>query len=91
MGPNGSGKSTLFRIISGQEKADSGNVKMGSTVRLGFVTQSRDSLNDEETVFEAIAEGKVGVNMGSFVMEMRKYVAQVMNVTLSNCDNSDNY
>ena len=52
IGENGAGKSTLFRMISGQDQPDTGTITLGSTVQLGFVDQSRDSLNDDHTVWE---------------------------------------
>ena len=57
IGPNGAGKTTLFRLITGQDEADSGDFKVGETVKLGYVDQSRDSLNDKKTVFDEIADG----------------------------------
>src|SRR6185312_6875120 len=57
IGPNGAGKSTLFKIITGQEKPDSGTVDIGPTVHLGYVDQSRDHLNDKNNVWEEISDG----------------------------------
>src|SRR5690606_33668264 len=56
IGPNGAGKSTLFRMIAGQEQPDSGTVKVGQTVKLAFVDQSRESLPDDKTVFDTISD-----------------------------------
>ena len=56
IGPNGAGKSTLFRMISGEEKVDSGSIELGSTVQLSYVNQTRE-LNGNNTVFEEISEG----------------------------------
>src|ERR1700676_2377198 len=58
IGPNGAGKTTLFRLITGQEKPDSGAIKIGETVKLGYVDQSRDSLDGKHTVWEEISDGK---------------------------------
>src|SRR5947207_9651112 len=55
IGPNGAGKTTLFRLITGQETADAGSFKVGETVKLGYVDQSRDSLNADKTIFDEIA------------------------------------
>ncbi|RMF12833.1 MAG: energy-dependent translational throttle protein EttA, partial [Alphaproteobacteria bacterium] len=58
IGPNGAGKTTLFRLITGQEKPDAGEIRIGETVKLGYVDQSRDSLDPEHTVWEEIADGE---------------------------------
>ena len=55
IGPNGAGKSTLFRMITGKEQPDSGNVKIGPTVKLAFVDQSREGLENDKSVFDAIS------------------------------------
>jgi ATPase subunit of ABC transporter with duplicated ATPase domains len=57
VGPNGAGKTTLFRMMSDVEKADSGDIKLGSTVQLSHVDQSRDDLDDNKTVWEEISDG----------------------------------
>ncbi len=57
IGANGAGKTTLFRMITGQEQPDSGSLRLGETVKLAYVDQSRDELNPEDTVWEAISEG----------------------------------
>src|SRR5687768_3327121 len=64
IGPNGAGKTTLFRLITGQETADAGSFKVGETVKLGYVDQSRDSLNAEKTVFDEITDGLDYVMLG---------------------------
>src|SRR5262249_34436009 len=64
IGPNGAGKTTLFRMITGQEKPDSGTLRIGETVRLAYVDQSRDVLKDTQSVWEAIAEGNEVLQLG---------------------------
>ncbi len=76
IGPNGAGKTTLFRLITGQETPDSGTFKVGETVQLGYVDQSRDSLNDEKTVFDEIADGLDFVTLGKREMNARTYVSK---------------
>jgi len=76
IGPNGAGKTTLFRLITGQETADAGTFKVGETVKLGYVDQSRDSLNAEKTVFDEIADGLDNVTLGTRVMNARTYVSK---------------
>ena len=76
IGPNGAGKTTLFRLITGQDTADSGSFKVGSTVKLGYVDQSRDSLNAEKTVFDEIADGLDFVTLGKREMNARTYVSK---------------
>ncbi len=76
IGPNGAGKTTLFRLITGQDKPDSGVFKVGETVKLGYVDQSRDSLNAEKTVFDEIADGLDNVTLGTRVMNARTYVSK---------------
>ncbi len=76
IGPNGAGKSTLFRMISGQEQPDSGEIKIGQTVQLAYVDQSRDALPDNKTVFEAISNGSDVINVGRFEMPARAYVGR---------------
>jgi len=75
VGPNGSGKSTLVRIVSGEEEADSGELRMGDTVELGYVNQNRDGLDPEKTVYEEIAQGVETLVMGGREVNMRAYVA----------------
>ncbi len=64
IGPNGAGKTTLFRMIMGLEKPDKGEVKVGDTVKLGYVDQSRDALSDDKTIYEEISEGVENLPMG---------------------------
>ncbi|MFN0040026.1 MAG: energy-dependent translational throttle protein EttA [Burkholderiales bacterium] len=73
IGPNGAGKSTLFRMITGKEKPDSGTVVVGSTVKLAFVDQSRDALEDKKTVWEAVSGGQDILTVGKFQMPSRAY------------------
>jgi sulfate-transporting ATPase len=73
IGPNGAGKSTLFKMISGKEKPDSGSVKIGSTVRMAFVDQSRDDMANEKTVWEDISGGLDIITVGKFQMPSRAY------------------
>ena len=76
IGPNGAGKSTLFRMIAGREQPDSGEVKLGQTVKLAFVDQSRDSLEDGKTVFDAVADGADVLTVGKFEMSSRAYLGR---------------
>lgn len=76
IGPNGAGKSTLFRMIAGQETPDSGEIKVGQTVQLAYVDQSRESLPDDKTVFEAIADGSDTLTVGRFEMSSRAYIGR---------------
>ncbi len=76
IGPNGAGKSTLFQIITGQEKADSGFIRVGDTVKLAFVDQSRDSLKPDETIWQAISEGQETIWLGTKEINSRAYVAK---------------
>jgi len=76
IGPNGAGKTTLFRMISGQEQADSGAFKVGSTVKLGYVDQSRDSLDANKTIWEEISGGNDTIELGKREMNSRAYVAR---------------
>ncbi len=76
IGPNGAGKSTLFRMIAGKEQPDSGEVKLGQTVKLAFVDQSRDSLPDNKTVFDSIADGADILTVGRFEMPARAYLGR---------------
>lgn len=73
IGPNGAGKTTLFRMITGQEKPDSGSLRLGDTVELGYVDQSRDSLSSDKTVWEEISDGEDIVELGSNKMQSRAY------------------
>jgi sulfate-transporting ATPase len=76
IGGNGAGKSTLFRMISGAETADSGEVELGETVVLGYVDQSRDSLRGEKTVWEEISEGNEIIQIGRYETQSRGYVSR---------------
>jgi len=76
IGPNGAGKSTLFRMITNQEKSDSGELTLGETVQLSYVDQSRDALNDEKTVFEEITGGSDIIYMGKLELNSRAYVGK---------------
>ncbi len=76
IGPNGAGKTTLFRMIIGDEKPDRGELRIGETVQLGYVDQSRDSLDANHTVFEEISGGSDWLEMGSKKMNARAYVSK---------------
>jgi len=73
IGPNGAGKTTLFRLITGQEKPDSGEIRIGDTVHLGYVDQSRDSLDGSKTVWEEISGGNDIIKLGKHEMNSRAY------------------
>jgi ATP-binding cassette ChvD family protein len=73
IGPNGAGKTTLFRMITGQETPDSGTVKVGDSVQLGYVDQSRDTLAADKTVWEEISGGAEIIKLGKFDMNSRAY------------------
>ncbi|MDE4302535.1 energy-dependent translational throttle protein EttA [Phaeobacter gallaeciensis] len=73
IGPNGAGKSTLFRMLTGQEQPDDGTVEFGDTVKLSYVDQSRDDLNDNETVWEAISGGAEIIELGDAQVNSRAY------------------
>ena len=74
IGPNGAGKSTLFKLITGQEQPDSGKVDMGSTVRLGYVDQSRDHLDDKNNVWQEISDGLDYMKVNGHDQSTRAYV-----------------
>ena len=76
IGPNGAGKTTLFRMITGEEKPDGGKLRVGDTVVLGYVDQSRDALDAKKTVWEEISGGRDEVQVGKRTMQSRAYVAQ---------------
>jgi len=76
IGPNGAGKTTLFRMITGQEKPDSGSLRIGETVSLAYVDQSRDVLDPNRTIWETISEGLDTLSLGSRQMNSRAYVAR---------------
>ncbi len=73
-GPNGAGKTTLFRMITGQEKPDSGTLTLGDTVKLGYVDQSRDSLDPAKTVWQEISGGSEEIELGKVKMQSRAFV-----------------
>ncbi|WP_293761283.1 energy-dependent translational throttle protein EttA [uncultured Aquitalea sp.] len=76
IGPNGAGKSTLFKMIAGKEQPDSGSVKIGQTVQMAFVEQSREGLDGEKTVFEDVAAGADILTVGKFEMSSRAYLGR---------------
>ncbi len=76
IGPNGAGKSTLFRLIAGNEQPDSGEIKIGKTVQLAFVDQSRDALANDKTVWEDISGGLDLITVGKFQMPSRAYAGR---------------
>lgn len=76
IGPNGAGKTTLFRMLTGQEQPDSGTIRVGETVDLGYVDQSRDSLDDNASVFDEISGGHESFDMGGRSMNARAYVSR---------------
>src|SRR5207245_478130 len=75
IGPNGAGKTTLFRLITGEETPDTGTLRVGETVKLAYVSQSRDTLTATKTIFEEIADGKDQVDVGGRLRNSRAYVA----------------
>ena len=76
IGPNGAGKSTLFRMVSGKEQPDSGTVKIGPTVKMAFVDQSRESLQADKTVWQDVSGGLDNIVVGKFVMPSRAYIGR---------------
>ncbi|TAM06839.1 MAG: energy-dependent translational throttle protein EttA, partial [Pusillimonas sp.] len=76
IGANGAGKSTLFRMIAGQAKPDNGTIKIGKTVRLAYVDQSREALPDDKTVFMALSDGADLITIGKFEMSSRAYLGR---------------
>jgi sulfate-transporting ATPase len=76
IGPNGAGKTTLFRIITGQEQPDAGALRLGETVQIAYVDQSRDALDGKRTVWEEISDGLDNIIVGRFEMPSRAYVSR---------------
>jgi ATP-binding cassette ChvD family protein len=76
IGPNGAGKTTLFRMLSGAEKADSGEIRLGPSVRLAYVDQSRQTLNDKNTVWQEISGGLDLIKVGNYETSSRDYVGR---------------
>ncbi len=76
IGPNGAGKSTLFRMITGQEQPDQGEIKIGQTVKISLVDQSREALENNKTVFEDISNGADVISVGRFEMPSRAYLGR---------------
>ena len=76
IGPNGAGKSTLFKMITGREQPDSGEIKIGTTVKLAAVDQMRDSLPNDKTGFDAVADGQDILQVGKFSMSSRAYLGR---------------
>lgn len=76
IGPNGAGKSTLFKMLTGQEKADSGDIVFGETVQLSYVDQSRDALDDSKTIWEEISGGDEVFMVGNFEVNSRAYCSR---------------
>jgi sulfate-transporting ATPase len=76
IGPNGAGKSTLFKLITGQEKSDSGNFEVGETVKLAYVDQEHDSLDSEKTVYQIISGGSELMKLGNREVNSRAYVSK---------------
>jgi ATPase subunit of ABC transporter with duplicated ATPase domains len=77
IGPNGAGKTTLFRMLVGQEQPDSGELKIGETVELGYVDQNRDALDPKKTVWEEISDGLDNIDMGGKRIASRAFVARL--------------
>ncbi|MBT3346930.1 MAG: energy-dependent translational throttle protein EttA [Thiotrichales bacterium] len=76
IGPNGAGKTTLFRMLTGEEKSDSGEIKIGDTVKLSHVDQSRDALDANKTVWETISDGQEILRIGSYETSSRAYLSR---------------
>jgi ATP-binding cassette ChvD family protein len=76
LGPNGAGKTTLFRMLVGQEKPDSGRLRIGDTVKIAYVDQSRDKLDDSKTAWEEISDGLENITVGNYTTSSRGYAAR---------------
>jgi len=76
IGPNGAGKTTLFKLITGQEKPDAGTIRLGESVKLAYVDQSRDDLNPENTIWETISSGQETLKLGDSEVNSRAYVGR---------------
>jgi ATP-binding cassette ChvD family protein len=76
IGANGAGKTTLFRLITSQEQSDAGSIRIGDTVKLGYMDQSRDALKDEQTIWEAISGGDEQIQLGKINVNSRAYVSR---------------
>jgi energy-dependent translational throttle protein EttA len=76
IGPNGAGKTTLFRMMAGKEKVDAGELRVGPSVKIAYVDQSRDALRDEKTVWEEISDGQDLVTVGAYTTPSRAYVGR---------------
>ncbi len=76
IGPNGAGKTTLFRLLTGQEQPDGGEIIIGETVKLAYVDQSREALNGEKTVWEEISDGLDNITIGSYSIPSRAYLGR---------------
>ncbi len=76
IGPNGAGKTTLFRMLTGNETADAGELRIGETVQIAYVDQSRDALDGNKTVWEEISDGQDIITVGKYTVNSRAYVAR---------------
>ena len=76
IGPNGAGKTTLFKMITGEEQPDSGALRLGDTVKLGYIDQTREALSADKTVWEEISDGLDEITLGKFAVQSRAYVGR---------------